>query len=112
MPEPEQTCETCGAVGKVFFVYALPGIPMSVGNCRDCFEQCAYPLGVAVANTEIIGGLGKANDWWKQSITYKDGRYLTVEEAFRPLGPDETCPECGAWGYRNDIGHEKGCSWS
>ena len=29
----------------------------------------------------------------------------------RVLGPDETCPECGAWGYRNDIGHEGGCTW-
>ncbi len=76
------TCETCGALGEVF-VYALPGIPMSVGNCRACTEQCAYPLSVAEANNDCIGGLENAADWWKQSITYKDGRYLTVEEAFR-----------------------------
>ncbi len=80
----ERTCETCSVLGEVV-VYALPGIPMSVGNCRTCFEQCAYPLSVAEANIEIIGGLENAADWWKQSITYKDGRYLTVEEAFRDV---------------------------
>lgn len=34
------------------------------------------------------------------------------DKLFRPLGPDEMCRECGAWGYRNDIGHEEGCSLS
>lgn len=79
------TCETCAALGEVF-VYALPGIPMSVGNCRVCLGRSAYPLGIAEANTECIGGLGNAADWWKQSVTYKDGRYMTVEEAFRDVG--------------------------
>lgn len=22
----------------------------------------------------------------------------------------EVCPECGAWEYRNDIGHKEGCT--
>lgn len=46
---------------------------------RAC-ETCGV---IAEGNTWAIGGLDKAADWWKQSITYKDGKYLTVEEAFR-----------------------------
>ena len=73
-------CETCGNEGEVA-VYALPGIPMSVGNCQECLRQGAYPLGVAEANTECIGGLDQAADWWKESMTYKDGKYMSVVEA-------------------------------
>ena len=69
-------CETCGHEGEVF-VYALPGIPMSVGNCRNCAIACAYPLSVAKANTECIGGLEQAADWWKDSITFVSGRGYT-----------------------------------
>lgn len=77
-----RACETCGKVDKLF-VYALPGIPMSVGNCGTCFEKCAYPYGVAEGNTNYcLGGIDNTAEWWKKSITYKDGRYLTMEEAF------------------------------
>ena len=80
----ERPCETCGVTvndGTVF-VYALPGIPISVGNCVECHRQGAYPLWVVEANTEAIGGLIDAADWWKEAITYKDGKYVTVQEAF------------------------------
>ena len=81
----ERPCETCGGTvnDDTVRVYALPGIPMSVGNCRACFHRNAYPLDVAEANTEAIGGLIDAADWWKETITYKDGKYLTVAEAFK-----------------------------
>ena len=59
----EQQCETCGADAELF-VYALPGIPMSVGNCCNCAKAGAYPLSVAIANTECIGGLEQDADWW------------------------------------------------
>jgi len=76
-------CETCGATAELF-VYALPGIPMSVGNCRNCLVANAYPLRVAKANTEVIGGIEQAADWWRQSITYVPGLgYTPVEIALR-----------------------------
>lgn len=81
MTNEERACETCGTIAFLY-VYALPGIPMSVGNCYECFSRNAYPLDVAEANLECIGGLELAAEWWRKSITYKDGRYLTVEEAF------------------------------
>ena len=77
-------CETCGREAEVF-VYSLAGIPMSVGNCNTCLAHSAYPLWVAEANTEVIGGLGYAADWWKESLTFKDGRYMTVAEAVEPV---------------------------
>ncbi len=80
--EPPRPCETCGKV-DVLLVYALPGIPMSVGNCSECYNQCAYPYGIAEGNTNfLLGGIENAADWWKEAMTYKDGRYLTMEEAF------------------------------
>lgn len=78
----ERPCETCGKVDKLF-VYALPGIPMSVGNCKTCTEKGAYPYYIADGNTNsCLGGIDAAADWWKESVTYKDGRYQTMEEAF------------------------------
>jgi len=73
-------CETCGKIAELF-CYALPGIPMSVGNCRECTNRCAYPFSTAKANTWCIGGLENAADWWLESTTFKDGKYLTVKEA-------------------------------
>ena len=82
----EQECETCGAEGEVF-VYALPGIPMSVGNCRNCLRASAYPLSVAKANTECLGGLENAAEWWKDSITFVEGKgYTPIKVA---LGVEE-----------------------
>lgn len=75
-------CQTCGKHTEVF-VYSLPGIPMSVGNCRECTERCAYPLSIALSNTECIGGIERAAQWWREAMTYKNGTYLTVEEAVR-----------------------------
>ena len=81
----ERSCETCGVTvnDDTVLVYALPGIPMSVGNCAECYRRGAYPLYVVEANTEGIGGLIDAADWWKEAITYKHGKYLTVAEAFK-----------------------------
>ena len=80
--ESPRSCETCGKMA-VLLVYALPGIPMSVGNCPECYNQDAYPYAIAEGNTnECLGGIDNAADWWKQMKTYKDGRYLTMEEAF------------------------------
>ncbi len=72
----EQECETCGAEGEVF-VYALPGIPMSVGNCHNCTLANAYPLHVAKAMNESLGGLENAAEWWKDSITFVEGKGYT-----------------------------------
>lgn len=78
----ERPCETCGKVAKLL-VYALPGIPMSIGNCKTCTNEHAYPYYIAEGNTNYcLGGLDNAADWWKESVTYKDGRYLTMKEAF------------------------------
>lgn len=62
------TCDTCGAKDVDVYVYALPGIPMSVGNCKVCTEVSAYPWMILVANTASIGGIEQANDWWKDEV--------------------------------------------
>jgi len=76
-------CDTCEKITNLaaLHVYALPGIPMSVGNCKDCFIRDAYPLSIARANTEAIGGLDQAAEWWREAMTYKDGQYMTIEAA-------------------------------
>ena len=74
-------CETCGRVREII-AYALPGIPMTVGNCRECWQNNAYPFDIAEGNTEMIGGIEKSAAWWKESMTYRDGKYVTMEEAF------------------------------
>ncbi len=80
--ESPRACKTCGKMA-VLLVYALPGIPVSVGNCPECYNENAYPYGIAEGNTNfLLGGIDNAADWWKESKTYHDGRYLTMEEAF------------------------------
>ena len=78
--EDVRKCETCGRL-DVLYVYALPGIAMSVGNCAECLCQDAYPLWIAEANTEATGGLEHAAEWWRESLTFKDGKYVTIAEA-------------------------------
>lgn len=76
-------CETCGEVAELV-VYGLPGIPYSVGNCRNCFRANAYPLHIAKANTEAIGGLEHASEWWKEAITFlPDVGYTPVRFAVK-----------------------------
>lgn len=83
-------CQTCGTEADLF-VYALPGIPMSVGHCRNCFIVGAYPLYIAKANTEAIGGMDAAAEWWRQSITYVPGKgYTPIVHALKGEGPQIT----------------------
>lgn len=69
------TCDTCGAKDAELFVYALPGIPMTVANCRVCFEVGAYPWSVLVANTAAIGGMEQSNDWWRGEVRVSLARH-------------------------------------
>jgi hypothetical protein len=80
----DSVCETCGQYVDELFTYALPGIPLSVSNCHNCFRANAYPLAIAKANTEVIGGLALAAQWWRESITYVLGKgYTPIEVALR-----------------------------
>jgi hypothetical protein len=72
-----RACETCGRE-RDLRVYALPGIPMSVGNCRECWEQDAMPTWVAEATLEMIGGPDYAADWFLDSRTWRDGAYVRI----------------------------------
>lgn len=79
------TCDTCGATDTELFVYALPGIPWTVGNCRVCFEVGAYPWELLVANTaQVWAGEDDAMaDWWKDAIVRSLARHgKTFEEFF------------------------------
>jgi len=76
-------CETCRRERQVF-VYALPGIPMSVGNCLECWQNDAYPYNIAAANTAMIGGTEYSAEWWRESMTFKDGTYILIADAFPP----------------------------
>ena len=67
-------CDTCGNEGELF-VYALPGIPMSVANCQVCLDVCAYPYYILVGNTAMIGGVKEAADWWKEAILISLARH-------------------------------------
>lgn len=76
------TCDTCGVKDVELFVYALPGIPMSVGNCKVCTEVSAYPWAILVANTASIGGMAEANDWWKDEVRVTLARLGKTREEF------------------------------
>lgn len=68
-------CDTCGATGVELYVYALPGIPMTVANCRVCFDVSAYPWAILVANTAAIGGLEQAASWWHEAVRISLARH-------------------------------------
>jgi hypothetical protein len=67
----ELACDTCGdevASREDLFVYALPGVPVTVGNCERCWSENLYPKWVVVGNTASIGGLEHAAAWWKDAV--------------------------------------------
>lgn len=74
-----RACETCSRVRDVL-VYALPGVPMSVGNCRECWEHDAMPEWVVEANLEMIGGKANAAAWFLETETFVDGAYVRVQD--------------------------------
>jgi hypothetical protein len=75
------TCETCGALTDLW-IYALPGIPISVGNCRVCMETNSYPWTILVANTVAIGGMDHAADWWKDAVNVSLARLGKTRQEF------------------------------
>ena len=75
-------CDTCGAKDVELFVYALPGIPISVGNCRVCMEVSAYPWPILVGNTAAIGGMAEAADWWKEEVRVSLARHGKTRAEF------------------------------
>lgn len=74
-----RVCETCGQLGEVV-VYSLPGVPMSVGNCKRCARRNAYPLSTVLAIIEVNKGLENCAAWVHEIVTYKDGRYIGAED--------------------------------
>jgi hypothetical protein len=74
-----RACETCQRPREVT-VYALPGIPVSVGNCVECWSRDAYPLWVAQAQLEALGGKEHAAAWFLDAETYRDGDYVKIRD--------------------------------
>lgn len=76
-------CDVCERPDeKVVGVAAVPGVPMSLAYCETCLRNHAWgPLWLAENNAEMIGGMEHAADWFKQALVFKDGEYVTVEEA-------------------------------
>lgn len=58
-------CETCGEEGELIF-----------GLCAECVRMDAYPLEAALAYSSEL-----KEKFERETITYKDGRYMTVAEA-------------------------------
>lgn len=77
LPDDVRACDTCDRVRQVQ-VYALPGIPMSVGNCRECLEHDAMPLWVAEATLEQVDGKEGAAPWFLDCETWRDGAYVKI----------------------------------
>lgn len=79
-------CDVCER-NEPMGVAAVPGQAISVAYCRACLAEnnATYPLWLAdnVAN-DICGGLENTADWFRESITFKDGEYMTIEKALTP----------------------------
>jgi hypothetical protein len=50
--------------------------------CRECLGKGAEPLHLCEFIIEENGGLKNCNEWFKNLVTWKDGSYTTVGEAF------------------------------
>lgn len=61
-------CDVCGIEDDNIQVYALPGVPISIGSCVECLKVGAYPYSILVANTILLDGLEDAADWWKDTV--------------------------------------------
>lgn len=75
MADIKGKCDTCGTDDVDLYVYALPGIPMTVANCLVCMQLSCYPYGILVANTAMVGGLEYAADWWKDEVRVSLARH-------------------------------------
>lgn len=83
------TCDTCHTENVELFVYALPGIPFTVANCKVCWQVNAYPWPILVGNTAAIGGLDQAADWWKQEVRVSLARHgKTIDEFVEAVTTD------------------------
>lgn len=79
----ESKCEVCEQNNSVG-VAAVPGAPVSVAWCKTCLEEGAYgPIWVAKSTILTIGGLENAEDWFKESLVFIDGKYVPIKEALK-----------------------------
>ena len=73
------TCDICNeepAVGV-----AASGIgPFSIAWGRICLDRGAEPLFAIEALLDMNGGIEGCAEWFRKQVTFKDGKYLTVEE--------------------------------
>lgn len=63
----EGICEVCRE-REIIGVYAMPGVPISHGYCKECSQANAHPYGSVVANTACIGGFDRAAEWWQETV--------------------------------------------
>ena len=83
-------CEVCKdepAIG----VASVPGIPYSAAYGRTCLEKGADPYGIVRANIACCGGPEHVADWVLDSLTFLEGKYLTMREALErhPMTAEE-----------------------
>ena len=56
--------------------------PISVAYCDRCLSYNAEPYWLIANTLECIGGIQNLAPWAQHWNTWKDGRYVTVMEAF------------------------------
>lgn len=72
-------CDVCNNEPSVGV--AASGIgPFSLSWGRECLNRRAEPLWAIEAILEMNGGLVGVAEWFKQQVTYVEGRYVTVAE--------------------------------
>lgn len=81
---PEQAaaaaCEVCRQHPAAGVAGSRLG-PLSLAYCQDCLAHQAEPFWLVDATLEQIGSLANGAPWLQQITTFKDGRYLSIQEA-------------------------------
>jgi hypothetical protein len=62
-------CDTCGRDVKDTkddprLVFSMPAVTMSVGLCKECYDQDAYPLDIVDGVVEMNGGQERTAGWF------------------------------------------------
>ena len=72
-------------------VASIPGVPMSITWCSECFKRDSAPSFVFDHDFIFIaeGDLGRLNEWAKQRETWADGRYMSFTEYVQRITPAE-----------------------